>query len=93
MTRHAVIPLAAALCAWTAVFPVEAHHSYGAFYDLCKSVTIEGRVAAVQWKAPHVYVELTLDDGTAYRAEWTSRQGLSRTGVTADVLKVGDRMR
>jgi hypothetical protein len=92
MRRHAAIPLAAALWACTATFPVQAHHSYALFFDLCTSVTIEGRIDAVQWKDPHVYIELTLDDGTAHRAEWTSTQGLTRTGVAADTLKAGDRI-
>jgi hypothetical protein len=92
MTRHAAIVLAAVLwaCTWTP--PVQAHHAYGLFFDLCRSVTLEGRVDAVQWKDPHVFLELTLDDGTTHRAEWTSTQGLARTGVAADTLKAGDRI-
>jgi hypothetical protein len=92
MTRHAAIPLAAALWACAVASSVQAHHAYGLFFDLCTSVTLEGRVDAVQWKDPHVFVELTLDDGTAYRAEWTSTQGLLRSGVAADLLKAGDRI-
>ena len=92
MTRHAAILLAAVLWTCTGTSPVQAHHAYGLFFDLCRSVTIEGRVDAVQWKDPHVFLELTLDDGTTHRAEWTSTQGLARTGVAADTLKAGDRI-
>jgi hypothetical protein len=69
MARRTAIPVAAALWARTVALPAEAHHGYGLFFDLCTSVTLEGRVEAVQWKDPHVYIELTLDDGTTHRAE------------------------
>ena len=56
------------------------------------SVTIEGRVENIQWKDPHVWINLTTDGGTAYRVEWTSSQGLSNRGITAESLKAGDRL-
>jgi hypothetical protein len=42
---------------------VSAHHSHPLFYDQCKSVTIEGRVENIQWKNPHVWIDLTMGDG------------------------------
>jgi hypothetical protein len=92
MKRYAAIPLAAALWAGSAASAVEAHHAYGSFFDLCKSLTIEGRIDSVQWKDPHVFMQLALDDATAYRAEWTSPAALSRSGLRADTLKAGDRI-
>jgi hypothetical protein len=62
------------------------------FFDLCQSLSLEGRVETVEWKDPHVFIALTLDDGTVYRAEWTSPRGLSRTGVASDTVKAGDRI-
>ena len=59
---------------------VSAHHSHPLFYDQCKSVTIEGRVENVLWKNPHVWLDLTIDDGTTYHAEWTSLEGVTRNG-------------
>jgi hypothetical protein len=47
------------------------------FYDPCTSVTID----AVQWKNPHLLIDLKTTDGAAYRAEWTSLQGLANGGV------------
>ena len=75
-----------------------AHHSHPAFYDACKSVTIEGKVDSVQWKNPHVLIDLTTADGKAYRAEWTSVGALERRSVkppqAGDTLVVtGDSMR
>ena len=59
---------------------VSAHHSHPLFYDQCKSVTIEGRVENIQWKNPHVWIDLTMSDGTTYHAEWTSLEGVTRNG-------------
>ena len=59
---------------------VSAHHSHPLFYDQCKSVTIEGRVENIQWKNPHVWIDLKTGDGTTYHAEWTSLEGVLRGG-------------
>jgi hypothetical protein len=92
MTRHAATTLAGAFLVCMSAFPVDAHHSYALFFDLCQSLNVEGRVDTVQWKDPHVFIALTLDDGTVYRAEWTSPRGLSRTAVASDTVKAGDRI-
>jgi len=67
-----------------------AHHSHPAFYDACKSVTIEGTVDSVQWKNPHVLIDLTTRDGMAYRAEWSSAGALDRRAI--EPPKAGDRL-
>jgi hypothetical protein len=81
MTRLVLIPLAAAVGLGVASTAANAHHSYGTFFDLCASVTLEGRIETVEWKNPHSYIEVTTDDGEAYRAEWTSLNGLTARGV------------
>jgi hypothetical protein len=93
MTRQAAMLTVAVfggVCA--AATPARGHHAYPLFFDLCKSVSLEGRIDTVQWKEPHVFIELTLDDGTRYRAEWTSVRGLESRGVRADTMKAGDRI-
>lgn len=45
---------------------LSAHHSHPAYYDQCKSVTVEGRVERIQWKNPHIWIDLKMDDGTTY---------------------------
>ena len=92
MTRHVGLLLATALWLGTASFSAHAHHAYQLFFDMCTSVTIEGRVGNVQWADPHVWIDLETDDGTTYAAEWTGPQNLTRAGVAADVLKAGDRV-
>jgi hypothetical protein len=80
MKRTVVIPLAVAVCACLES-AVHAHHSHPAFYDFCKRVTVEGRIDSVEWKDPHTQIRLALDDGTAYRVEWSSPRVLERQGV------------
>ena len=58
-----------------------AHHSHPYFYDSCKSITIEGRVDSVQWKDPHTWIVLRLDDGTVYTADWDGLRGLTNNGI------------
>ena len=72
-----------------------AHHSHGMFYDPCTSVTIEGKVESIQWKNPHTLIDVKTSDGAAYRAEWTSLQGLTNSrvaGPAQEALKVGERV-
>ena len=58
-----------------------AHHSHPYFYDECKSITIEGRVERVEYKDPHTWIVLRLDDGTAYTVDWNPLNALTRDGV------------
>jgi len=55
----------------TAASAAYAYHSHPYFYDQCKSITIEGRVDSVQWKDPHTWIVLRLDNGTTYAVDWT----------------------
>ena len=70
--------LATAICVATAASTALAHHSHPFFYDVCKTVTIEGRVERVEFKDPHTLVFLKLDDGTAYTVDWAGLRGLTR---------------
>ena len=80
MNRTTVTALA--MAGWAALAPgAQAHHSHPIFYDFCARVTVEGRIDSVEWKDPHTQIHLTLDDGTAYRVEWTSLGALQRQNV------------
>ena len=70
--------------------PAGAHHSHPIFYDSCTTLTLEGEIESVQWKNPHVLIDLTANDGKAYRAEWTSAAILNQTSV--EPPKAGDRV-
>jgi hypothetical protein len=80
MKRHSVI-LAAAICIGTAPSAASAHHSHPYFYDQCKSITIEGRVERVEFKDPHTWIVLRLEDGRAYTVDWNGLSALTRTRI------------
>ena len=80
MRRHLVI-LAATIYLATAASSAYAHHSHPYFYDQCKSITIEGRVERVEFKDPHTWIFLRLDDGTAYTVDWAPQSRLTNDGI------------
>ena len=73
--------LTTAICIGVAASSALAHHSHPFFYDVCKTVTIEGRVESVQFKDPHTLIFLKMDDGTAYTVDWAGLSGLTRNDV------------
>lgn len=70
--------LAAALTLAMSASSALAHHNHLAYYDQCKSVTIEGRVDSVQFTGPHVKIVLRLDDGSTYTVDWITPNNLRR---------------
>ena len=76
MIQQAVTAVGLCLTASSAL----AHHSHGMFYDPCRPVAIEGRIENIQWKDPHVLLDLTLDDGRTYHAEWISLREVTNRG-------------
>jgi hypothetical protein len=79
-------------------FAALGHHSHPAFYDQCTALTIEGRIDSLQWKNPHALLDITADDGKAYRAEWNPPNALKREGIAEPtigerVVIVGNPMR
>ncbi len=73
MRRNLVI-LVVTIYIATAASSAYAHHSHPYFYDQCKSITIEGRVERVEFKDPHTWIFLRLDDGTAYTVDWAPHE-------------------
>ena len=82
MTRNLNLRiLAAAISVATTASSAYAHHSHPYFYDQCTTATIEGRVEKVEWKDPHTWVVVRVDDGAAYTVDWNSLSALTRDGV------------
>jgi hypothetical protein len=75
---------------------VSAHHSHPVFYDMCRTLTIDGRITRVELKNPHSMVDVETDAGTTYHVELTSAQLLARRfgslDALDDALKVGSRL-
>jgi hypothetical protein len=73
---------------------VDGHHHVGCVYDTAASQTVIGRIVAIVWEFPHVHIRLDVASGSVARAEWdiesVNPQGLRRSGVASDTLKVGD---
>lgn len=80
-----------------ASFPVVAHHSVQAEFDLAKPITVTGVVTKVEWINPHSYLYLDVADGAGKVKHWSfemagpgalRKAGLSRADRGG--LKVGD---
>ena len=79
--RHRLVTLAVVLYLATLAPSAYAHHSHPYFYDECNSITIEGRVDRVEFKNPHTWIVLSLDDGTAYTVDWAPMSRLTSEHV------------
>ena len=73
--------------------PGLAHHSNVAF-EVTKVITISGVVKAFQWRNPHTWVVLTVDDGKGGKVEWAVEGRapgvLLRAGWTKNSLQPGE---
>ena len=93
--RQKLVMLAVILYRATLAPSAYAHHSHPYFYDECKSITIEGRVERVEFKDPHTWIVLRLDDGTVYTVDWAGLRGLTNSGIIGaakDALVFGARV-
>jgi hypothetical protein len=79
--RRELVTLAAAFFGAMLPVPASAHHSHPYFYDVCRSVTITGQIARIEFKDPHTLIVLTLDDGSAYTVDWGGLRGLATRGI------------
>jgi hypothetical protein len=71
------------------------HHSPAA-YDLARPAVLEGVLAAIEWKNPHIYLILETPgpEGAPVRQQVEAGpiSTLQPLGITRDTLKVGDRV-
>ncbi len=74
-----------------------AHHSTRAFYDRDATVEIEGVVADVFWRNPHVGLTLIVEDEQGATQRWELEGGamntLERRGFSGESVKLGDHVR
>src|SRR5690554_4625498 len=75
--------------------PVAAHHSPAQF-DLTKDATIEGVIATLSWRNPHVYLDLDVTGAnggsTRQRIEAGPVSNLVALRFDSDSLRVGERV-
>ena len=94
--------------AWSGAFAVsvalflgglslEAHHSFAAQYDSNEPITVEGQITEVQWRNPHIYLFVDVEDESGAVENWAIEGGtpnnLFRRGWRKDDLKIGDSVR
>ena len=84
------------LLALSACVPLLAHHSCQAQYDETQMVTIVGTITKVQWKNPHVEVNMDVKEGVGSPANWhvelNSPNALMSQGWKVDSLRRGDQI-
>jgi hypothetical protein len=91
--RTAALAIVAACAAVPAAY---AHHSVSAWFDTTASTEIEGLVTEFRWQNPHVVFTMRVpgEQGEAlWEIETLSISGISRWGITRDLVSVGDRIR
>lgn len=95
---RSLIALAAASFALATAFgalPALAHHSFG-FYDMKKSVEVEGTVAKYEWSNPHSWLFISVDapaGATTYGFEMASVGEMLRKGWAKNIVKTGDKIK
>ena len=82
--RSSILALALLGIASTAV----AHHPPR--FERCQRFTFTGQLERIEWTNPHVLLFIQADSGASHLVGWLNVQGLSRAGIHADTLRVGD---
>ena len=84
----------ACLVALNTVGAASAHHSFAAFFDNEKSISVHGKVTEFHFSNPHgiVAIEVTNADGSkaVWKGETNSPSTMARRGWTKQSVKVGD---
>jgi len=74
-----------------------AHHSIAAGFDPQQVIEIEGELTAIRWQNPHILLTVAVTDTEGRKVSWEleslSANGLGRTGVSAALFHLGDRIR
>jgi hypothetical protein len=79
------------LIALLAAWPLAAHHSAAAEFDVTKPVTFKGVVTQAEWINPHAWLHMDVKDADGDAVPWlvefASPAFLRRAGVTKDAFK------
>ncbi len=71
-----------------------AHHSFAAQYDADQQITLLGFVTKVEWRNPHAYFYMDVEDADGNISQWAFEMGapivLQRRGWRRDSLQIGD---
>jgi hypothetical protein len=82
-----------AVAAGLASLPVLGHHSVALQFDMSKEIEIEGTVVSMEWRNPHAWLQVEVEDESGetliWAVEFASANGLYRRGWRRDDLPVG----
>lgn len=71
-----------------------AHHSFGAVFDRDRSVEVTGIVTQIEWRNPHVWFYVDVENGEGEIENWAFELGspnaLIRRGWNYKTLQVGN---
>jgi hypothetical protein len=77
-----------------ASLPLTAHHSISAVYDVCRTVTLDGVLARLEWQNPHVVLHINVKGKDGNSFTWnvaTPAPGVfNRQGLNDFFTKTGD---
>jgi len=90
------VKAASAVAICLAAFPLSAHHSFSAEFDIAKRVNLQGQVTKVEWQNPHVYIYVDVRERDGKSESWACEiagpNTLARQGWDRRSLRVGDRV-
>jgi hypothetical protein len=94
MKNKALVTVTAGLCLSLASFSGIAHHSFAAQFDAEKPLKLAGTVTKVEWRNPHAWFYIDVEDDDGNVANWgmelASPNLLMRKGWNRSSMKVGD---
>lgn len=94
MKNKALVAATAGLCLSMVSFSGIAHHSFAAQFDAEKPMELTGTVTKVEWRNPHAWFYIDVEDDDGNVANWgmelASPNLLMRKGWTRSSMKVGD---
>jgi hypothetical protein len=75
---------------------VLAHHAFSSEFDANKTVTLTGKVDSVDWKSPHVRIQIDAEQPgektTDWQLEGADPSTLEKHGWSSTTIKKGDRI-
>ncbi len=71
----------------------DAHHSVALQFDMTREITISGRIAEMEWRNPHSWLQIEVENDAGrleiWRVEFGGANSLYRRGWRRDDLPVG----
>lgn len=91
--NNVIAPALGALFAAAAAWPVAAHHSFSAEFDINQPIELHGEVIRMEFTNPHSYIYLKVTTAEGEEQEWAIEGGapnaLIRRGWNRDSLPPG----